>query len=178
MNLQRDKYRNSPIESVIKIDASYVPSQKVDYGLHNASYYSEPFLVIDQAYGKNEQTETAKGGIMFSLTKTQFAIAILTFLGAMIVAAGSITWSLSNHINNSANEVRKELQDSMNLNRQEIVTAMNLLESRSNDRLNRVDSQFEKTDSRIDKLESKIDDNFKDTNKNINELKELIIKSK
>lgn len=105
----------------------------------------------------------------------------LPFLGlalTILIAFGGFAWKVSDKINESNNELRKELQSSISANRQEIAVLINSIDSRNNDRFNRVDTQFDKVESRIDKIESKIDDNFKETNRNINDIKELISKSK
>ncbi|MEY0066824.1 hypothetical protein AB7W80_00235 [Providencia rettgeri] len=177
MDQPRNKFKKP--EEQLEISAgTYIPSRSIDLTRHNTSYYPQQIIVVDNPYGKNENSQKANGGIMFSMTKTQFAIAILGFIGAMVVTIGSIIWSLSNHISNSNNEVRKELQASIESSKQELTAAMTLMENRANDRFTRVDNLFDKMDSRIDGVESKLDENFKETNKNISDIKELIVKSK
>ncbi|MBT0375165.1 hypothetical protein ISO79_15695 [Morganella morganii subsp. morganii] len=177
MDQPRNKFKK-PEERLEISTGSYIPSRSIDLTRHNASYYPQRIIVVDNPYGKHENYQKANGGIMFSMTKTQFAITIFGFIGAMIVTTGSIIWSLSNHISNSNNEVRKELQASIESSKQGLTTAMTAMESRVNDRLTRADTQFDKMNSRIDRVESKLDENFKETNKNISDIKELIVKSK
>lgn len=181
MNTQRNSYRK--IRNPIGIDqVIYNPSDRVDLRERNPSYYSSrPLMIIDSEYNNGETAQDTKGRYMFSMTKLQIVGLIMTVVAP--ICAG--TWYLSNHISNSTNEVRKELQASMNANRQEMVSLINTIDNRNNDRFNRIDAQFdkldtkfEKTNSRIDKVESKIDDNFKETNKNISDIKELIVKSR
>ncbi len=136
-------------------------------------------IVTDRSPQQNinyEQPQQTESGI--NVGRKEFWLGITGVIITVAVAIVGSVWSIANHVNNSTNESRREVQTSINANKQEVVTLLNASDSRNNDRFNRVDSQFDKVDIKFDKLESKIDDNFKDTNKNINEIKDLIVKSK
>ncbi|EOA7288151.1 hypothetical protein [Proteus mirabilis] len=124
-------------------------------------------------YEQPQQTESR-----INVGRKEFWLGITGVIITVALAIVGSVWSIANHVNNSTNESRREVQTSINANKQEVVALLNASDSRNNDRFNRVDSQFDKVDIKFDKLESKIDDNFKDTNKNINEIKDLIVKSK
>ncbi|EQB7288383.1 hypothetical protein [Morganella morganii] len=136
-------------------------------------------IVTDRSPQQNinyEQPQQTESGI--NVGRKEFWLGITGVIITVAVAIVGSVWSIANHVNNSTNESRREVQTSINANKQEVVALLNASDSRNNDRFNRVDSQFDKVDIKFDKLESKIDDNFKDTNKNINEIKDLIVKSK
>lgn len=117
-------------------------------------------------------TKDEKGNTFMG--KKEFYLGVL---GIVISIIGSV-WAVSSYVNNSVNDARKELQASINSNRQETLSAMMAFESRANERFSRFDYQFDKADLRIEKVESKIDESFKEANKNINEIKDIITKSK
>lgn len=136
-------------------------------------------IVTDRSPQQNinyEQPQQTESGI--NVGRKEFWLGITGVIITVAVAIVGSVWSIANHVNNSTNESRREVQTSINANKQEVVALLNASDSRNNDRFNRVDSQFDKVDIKFNKLESKIDDNFKDTNKNINEIKDLIVKSK
>lgn len=136
-------------------------------------------IVTDRSPQQNinyEQPQQTESGI--NVGRKEFWLGITGVIITVAVAIVGSVWSIANHVNNSTNESRREVQTSINANKQEVVALLNASDSRNNDRFNRVDSQFDKVDIKFDKLESKIDDNFKDTNKNINEIKDLIVKFK
>lgn len=177
MSQQENKYTKK-VDYPLPRSGAYIPAGTIDHSMRTPAYYPTDIVFVSerpmpgQHKPKNEEGE-------FSMKK--IITTYLPFLGlalTILIAFGGFAWKVSDKINESNNELRKELQSSISANRQEIAVLINSIDSRNNDRFNRVDTQFDKVESRIDKIESKIDDNFKETNRNINDIKELISKSK
>lgn len=177
MSQQENKYTKKVDHSFTQ-SGVYIPAGTIDHSMRTPAYYPTDIVFVSerkipgQHKPKNEDGE-------FSMKK--IITTYLPFLGlalTMLIAFGGFAWKVSDKINESNNELRKELQSTISANRQEMTVLINSIDSRNNDRFNRSDIKFDRIESRIDKVESKIDDNFKETNKNISDIKELIIKSK
>ncbi|HHZ8506543.1 TPA: hypothetical protein ACWL6U_004093 [Morganella morganii] len=136
-------------------------------------------IVIDGSQFQTTPSEPSQNKIgEIAMGRKEFYLGIAGVLLTVMVTVIGSSWAISNRVNDSVNDARKELQNSINANRQEILALINSIDSRNNDRFNRIDSQFDKLELRIDKVESKMDGYFNEVNKNLNEIKASATKSK